>query len=232
MTAPRTTLRQALLAAALTAALAGCATGRQARADFAYLPLWPFTSTAEADAATGGWHADPAATALRFTRDFLGFTELDRSTRVEVDGDQAWVGVGATLPDGRPRTAATVHLARFGTTADAPWVVVGTRDSVLTLDAPAYGSPVATEIDAGGTISGVDESLHLQVRQAGRPDLLGESCCLSTGGQNTPWTYRVTYRANADGADDTNSGPITLVVSTGGHVAEVETFAVTGLRVG
>lgn len=205
-------LREVL--AALTLLCAGL-TAPPAAADSGLLPLWP-----PAPGSGGSW--DAAQTALRFTRDFLGFTGIDRVTSVEPAGDQAWVGVGALLPDGEPRTAATIHLARFG---DAPaWRVVGTRDSILTLDRPAYGSAATAVIDAGGVISGVDESLHLQVRQGTRPGLLGESCCTPAGGIEQPWSARVAVTPP-------DPGPVTLVVSTGGHVAEVEVFAITALRV-
>lgn len=207
--------------------LAACAglSAPAAHADFGYVPMWPFGSEAEAAAAMADWHDDPAATALRFARDFLGFTELDRTTGTDVVGDEAWVGVGAALPDGRPRTAATVHLARFGSGENAPWEVVGSRDTVLTLERPAYGSAVGEIFQAGGTISGVDESLRVQVRQIGRTDVVGGFCCLPAGGQQTPWTVPVAAAGAAP-------GPLTVVVYTGGHVAEVETFAVTGVIVG
>lgn len=208
-------------------ALLGCALAAPAPADFDYLPLWPFATAAEAaaaQAAGGDWHADPGATALRFARDFLGYREIDRTTSTDVVGDEAWVGVGALLPDGRPRTAATVHLARFGDAPDAPWEVVGTRDTILTLDRPAYGAATGPVIDAGGIISGVDESLRLLVLQAGRPGPLGESCCVPAGGQQQPWSSRV-------GFTGAQPGTVVVSVSTGGHVADVESFAVTGLRV-
>ncbi len=201
-----------------------------AQATFDYLPLWPFATAAQAEAwraapAGQDWHADAAGTALRFARDFLGYNEIDRTTSIETDGDEAWVGVGALLPDDRPRTAAVVHLARFGDAPDAPWEVVGTRDSILTLDRPAYGNTVGPVIDAGGTISGVDESLRLLVLQSTQAGPLGESCCVPAGGQQQPWSSRVGFAG-------AQPGTVVLSVSTGGHVADVESFAVTGLRVG
>lgn len=198
-----------------------------ARAEFDYVPMWPFRSAAEASAAQDDWHDDPVATAMGFARDYLGFTGLDRATGSDVIGDEAWVGVGAALPDGRPFTAATVHLVRFGTGDSddaAPWEVVGTQDTVLTLDAPRYGSGVGSVFESGGLISGVDESLHVQVRQIGRPTVVGEYCCLPAGGIRTPWAVPVRV--------DAAPGPATVVVSTGGHVALVERFAVTGVVVG
>ncbi|WP_158166805.1 hypothetical protein [Mycolicibacterium smegmatis] len=227
-----TTRRMAgvLGAALLTAALGLTPGTANAAEEFTYQPLWPFAS--QADAGTwlreGGpaghapWHADPSATALSFTRDYLGFTEIDRVTDVTEHADEAWVDVGYVLPNDRPTTAATIHLARYGAAPDAPWEVVGSRDDVLTLTAPPYGSPVSQAIDAGGAITGVDESLRLRVHQNGPEQMLGEHCCVAAGGEAAPWSATVNFIPP-------QPGTVTLVVWTGGHVAEVEKFAVTGL---
>ena len=71
-----------------------------------------------------------------------------------MDGAEAYVAIGFRLPDGSPHTAADVHLVKVGTGADAPWEVVGTRDTTLTLDRPAYGSTVASPMTVGGRITG------------------------------------------------------------------------------
>lgn len=196
---------------------------------FPYQPLWPFPGQPAADdwlqerrpLGESLWHADPAATALKFTREFLGFTDLDRTTMVNVQPREAWVGVGQADPRGQPMTVATLHLARLGPAADAPWSVVGTEDTELTLDTPAYGSPVQPVLDVGGIVSGVDESLHVQARQIS--GLLGEFCCLPAGGQRSPWSVSVPMSPAQPGA-------VTVVVSTGGHYAAIERFAITGLR--
>lgn len=193
-------------------------------ADFGYQPLWPFGSAAEADRWAGEHPggSDPAGTALAFTRDFLGFTDVDRADAARIDGRQAWVPVGFTLPDGGPTTAATIHLVRFGSGADAPWEVVGADGRDLTVDTPAYGSTAGAVIDAGGVISGVDECIRLQVRQLGHPEVLGEFSCVMAGGAQTRWSAQVPVTGAAP-------GPIAVIAATGGHVAEVERFAVTGL---
>lgn len=206
------------------------ATATPTPATFQYQPLWPFGSQDDADrwVRDGGapWHADAEVTALRFTRDYLGFGEIDRVTAVETQSAQAWIGVGHALGEGEPSTVATIHLARFGDDPDAPWEVVGTRDGVLTLDMPSYGAPVVSVFGAGGTVSGVDESLRLQVRQSFQDGEVGGYCCLPAGGEAAPWTVEVTT------TEAVRPGVATLVVSTGGHVAEIERFAVTGVRFG
>ncbi len=190
---------------------------------FTYQPLWPFASQDEADRWDAPWHADPKTTALRFAKDYLGFAEIDRTTTVTEHVDEAWVGVGYASPSGESATAATIHLARFGTAPNAPWEVIGSIDEALTLSTPEYGSTVGTVIEAGGTITGVDESLHVQVRQSAQENVLGDYCCVPAGGESRPWSAKFSTLPPQPGA-------LTLVVWTGGHVAEVEKFAVTGLR--
>jgi hypothetical protein len=59
-------------------------------------------------------------------------------TSTDVQADEAWIGVGYPTEGGRAATAAVIHLVRFGPSPDAPWEVVGTRDSTLTLDVPRF----------------------------------------------------------------------------------------------
>lgn len=195
-----------------------------AEENFPYQPLWPFADAGEAAAwqeshREGGhqpWHLDADATALEFTTGYLGFTEIDQVQASDVDGDEALVTVG--FAEG---TAAVVHLVKIGAGQDAPWEVVGTRDTTLTLTEPRYGSTVSAPVTVGGRITGVDESIRVQVRQPS--GLLGESCCLTAGGEDMPWTTTVSYQGATGAA-------LTVVASTGGHAAEVERFAITGVR--
>lgn len=193
-------------------------------------PLWPFTTLAEAGSwerafrsdGSRPWHRDPAQTALSFTQGYLGFDGIDRVTSRDVDGREARIGVGASASEGTG-TAAVIHLVRFGSGADAPWEVVGTDDADFSLTAPAYGATAGSPLRAGGRITGVDESVRVDVRQPSSEKVLGTTCCLSAGGRNQPWTSSVTFT----GADDP---VLTVVASTGGHVAEVERFTVTAVR--
>ena len=157
-----------------------------AGAEFGYPPLWPFSTQAEADAwrqqhaaqGTQPWHLDAEETALAFTTGYLGFGEIDQVVGRDVRDREAWVSVGYDAGSG-PSTAAIVHLVRFGPGDDAPWEVVGTRDTDLTLEAPSYGSGVSSPVTVGGRITGVDESLRVQVRQASSEAPIGEACCSS-----------------------------------------------------
>ncbi|MEV0287639.1 MULTISPECIES: hypothetical protein [unclassified Kribbella] len=200
---------------------------------FRYQPLWPFASVAEAgewqqDYREGGrqpWHLDADQTALSFTTGFLGFTEIDQVVDRSIEGDEAWISVGYDSGEGQGSVAAVLHLARIGQGEDAPWEVVGSRDSTLTLERPRYAARVSSPITVRGRITGVDESIRVEVRQTGSDGPLGSSCCVPGGGQRQPWSTRVSFRGAAGGA-------VTVVASTGGHVQDVERFAVTGVRVG
>lgn len=200
---------------------------------FAYQPLWPFTSVADAakwqrayrDGGQQPWHLDADETALSFTTGFLGFTEIDRVITRSIEGNEAWISVGYQSGEGSASVAAVLHLVRISDGDDAPWEVVGTRDSTLTLERPRYGAKVSSPITVSGRITGVDESIRVDVRQAGTEEPVGKSCCLPGGGEKQPWSVRVTFRGAADGA-------LTVVASTGGHVQEVERFAITAVRIG
>ncbi|TDC02781.1 hypothetical protein E1267_28645 [Nonomuraea longispora] len=198
-----------------------------------YQPLWPFSTQEEAEGwrrahgEDGGraWHLDAARTALAFTRDYLGFTEIDRAVKISEEGAHARVHVGYRSQEGdRPAVAAVVHLVRYGSGEDAPWEVVGTDDTSFTLTRPAYGAAVSSPLTVGGRISGVDESITVHVRRPGTDAPLGERCCVPAGGEKAPWSATVDFTA-------TPGGTLTVVASTGGHVATVERFAVTGVSV-
>jgi hypothetical protein len=198
---------------------------------FAYQPLWPFRSSDEAEAwqqayRSGGhqpWHLDAAQTALTFAQGYLGYSEIDRTTSRSVDDAEAEIGVGYETEGGRTGTAAVVHLLRLGSGADAPWEVVGTADTDLTLTSPAYGANATSPVSAGGRITGVDESIRVQVRQPSSSEPLGERCCVAAGGERTPWQTTVSFRGASDPV-------LTIAASTGGHLKRVERFAVTAVR--
>jgi hypothetical protein len=48
-------------------------------------------------------------------------------------------------------------------------------------------------------------------------------CCLPAGGSNTPWSATVSFTASPGAV-------LTIAASTGGHMATVERFTVTGVR--
>ncbi|WP_405064903.1 hypothetical protein OG558_23450 [Kribbella sp. NBC_01510] len=197
---------------------------------FAYQALWPFSSASDAAAwqqnyRSGGqqpWHLDPEQTALSFTTGYLGFTEVNRVVSRSVSRDEARIGVGYQA-EGRLGHAATLHLARIGQGPDAPWEVVGSIDTTLTLDRPRYGATVTSPMTVGGRITGVDESIRVDVRQLSSEQPIGTFCCLPAGGERQPWSARVGFTGATGSA-------LTVVASTGGHLQGVESFAITGVR--
>ncbi|WP_245568812.1 hypothetical protein [Nocardia concava] len=204
-----------------------------APAEFGYQPLWPFGSVSEAvawqrSADPGGhqpWHLSEASIAQMFTQQYLGFTAVNKVVKVRTQGEESWVSVGFDNPNGAATVAAVVHLVRIGegTANDKPWEVVGTQDTTLTVSTPAYGATVRSPITVGGTITGVDESLHIQLGALGQDHPVGNVTGIPAGGNAAPWTASVPFTL-------TCPATLTIAVSTGGHIAEVERFAVTGAR--
>lgn len=193
-----------------------------------YLPLFPFRSSAD----VAGWehsrslgpdYLDARQTALAFAH-FLGYTGVTEIVSVSSASDGDHVSVGFTIPGGGAHTAAIVHLVRFGQGENAPWEVVGTDDTTLTLTVPGYGSIVSGPLTVGGKITGVDESITVRLFRPGVPAAVAVSCCHAAGGTGTPWSVRVPKPTAAGG------GILIIAASTGGHVAQVERFAVTAAR--
>lgn len=195
---------------------------------FVYVPLWPFASVAAAEQwqreANGHqpWHLDAGQIAVMFASQYLNFTEINRVVRQTVTASDAHVTVGYTA-GGTTGTAAVIHLVRIGSGAARPWEVVGTDDTAtFSLTEPPYGSRVAGTIAVGGHIAGVDESIRVTARQL--PGVVGGYCCLPAGA-SAPWSVPLSLTG-------TQPGPVTIVASTGGHLAVVERFTVTGVRSG
>jgi hypothetical protein len=197
-----------------------------------YLPLFPFASLADVHAwqasyESGGhqpWHRSPDLTATAFAA-FLGYTDVTQVASSAVSGNDARVAVGIKLPDGTISTAAIIHLVLFGSGQHAPWEVVGTDDRTFTVDRPAYGSTVSSPVTVGGTITGVDESIRVTGHTPSAQLPVGAYCCQAAGGTRSPWSASMTFLA-------LHGQVITIAAATGGHVAAVERFAVTGARVG
>lgn len=199
-------------------------------AQFAYQPLFPFAGVADADAwvreaRPGGhqpWHDDAGMIAVMFAQQYLGYQHIDKVTKTTEQREQAWVGVGFTNPNGDLATAAVLHLVQIGSAPGGPWEVVGSEDTTLAVTTPGYGSTVTSPVRVGGRVTGVDESLQVQViGGAGSP--AGTVAPIPAGGTDSPWTATVPFTASCPAT-------LTIAVATGGHIAEVERFAVTGVR--
>ena len=195
-----------------------------------FVPMYPFAdvtavSSWESAYRSGGhqpWHRDAGATALSFAG-FLGFTAIDIVTSSHQSAGEAHVGVGYRNRSGVAATAAVIHLVRYGSDDIAPWEVVGTDDTTLTVTRPTYGARVTSPVTVGGTITGVDENIVVTIRQLTNQAPLGTHAGVPAGGQSSPWSVQVSYGGAA-------TGPLIIVASTGGHLQAVERFAVTGAR--
>jgi hypothetical protein len=232
--APSTKLPPTVLTTTAASAAVATPSGTAPATTGTYQLLWPFADQDQAAAwqvsyRTGGhdpWHLDAGQTARSFTQGYLAYASIDQVTSVSQTGSDARIGVGHKAPDGTTSTAAVIHLIKVGSGQDTPWEVVGTDDTAtLTLTTPAYGATVTSPATVGGRITGVDESLRVQVLRLADGKSVGQTGSIPAGGQNTAWTAQVSYAAPANSM-------LTIAVSTGGHVSDVERFAVTGVRSG
>lgn len=169
-----------------------------------------------ANAGTAATDADTAA--LEFTTDYLGFTEIDQVKSHDVGETEAWVTVG--YDEG---VSATLHLTRPD--ADADWKVVGTKDDGFSITSPADGDPISSPLEVEGRISGVDESIVVDVRQPSSEEPLGTVGGIPAGGEDSPWSATVEF----SGATDPE---LHVVASTGGHIQTVERFTVRTVTAG
>lgn len=194
-----------------------------------YQPLWPFADYAQAKqwetvAGPSGhqpWHADAGQTALAFVDGYLGFGDITMVTSTSIHGDEAHIGVGYKNPNGTPVTAAVLHLVRFTPTpgnTKAGWEVVGSDDTTLSIESPPYGSQVRSPMTVGGHITGVDEAITVWVRTLSGG--VTRMASIAAGGANAPWTETVPF---------TQTGVLTIVASTGGHLQQHERFAIQGV---
>jgi hypothetical protein len=177
------------------------------------LPLWPIN-----EAGRGDHFGDAPTTALAFTRQYLGFTDITTVTSSRYDDQGAHIGVGYRNPAGQLATAAVLHLIQY--TGGGPWEVVGSDDTTLTLEQPRYGSVVSSPMTVGGHITGVDENIRVVVRTQA-DGVVGRAPAVPAGGQASPWRTTVSF---------TGSGVLTVVASTGGHLQAVERFAIQGVH--
>lgn len=168
--------------------------------------VWPFGSAAEAKtwqeqyAANGAqpWHLDAVETATSFVNGYLGMTQLDRVTAKQVGNDTADVSLGRQLPSESHAlmTATTVHLVRWGTGKDAPWLVTGASEQYLKVQAPPAGDLVTSPVTVTGPGFGVDEMLTVTLRSLHAPAALGQG---HTGfGNGGPWSVSVRFSTAPD----------------------------------
>lgn len=195
------------------------------------LPIWPFSNPQEArnwqeSYRQGGhspWHVDAAFTAVAFTQGYLGFTELDQAIKTDIRGQDALVQVGFSPQEGQtPQVAATVHLIKYGSGPNTPWEVVGAEGSGIAVTTPEYGTAAHSPAMVSGTLTDAAGNVQIRFLQPGSEKPLAESQAIPVAGA---WRTTVPFTAKPDQV-------ITVVAATGGHVADVERFAVTAVTPG
>ena len=114
-----------------------------------YVPLWPFANYTQArNEATIGCPANAACelsaaqTALEFTQTYLDFSDITNVTSSSVGSDEAKVGVGYRTRVASPscRSSAPDPVRGLPQDPERSWEVVGSEDTTLSLEKPAYGS--------------------------------------------------------------------------------------------
>ena len=149
-------------------------------------PLWPVGSTA-----AGDWQRDPASTAKHFMDDYLQMPAVDQKGDVQVDSTHATVQMGRVLPSESKKyvVATTVSLDLDKRTG--LWWVTGASADYLSVTQPAAHDGIGSPVTLSGRITGVDESVRGEVRDADGK-VLG-SAFVGGGGQDSPWSVQVTY---------------------------------------
>jgi len=162
---------------------------------------WPYSSRSEARAhiaSAGPEMTDPRAVALRFVLGFLQRPEVDRVTGVRSQDAGLGVTVGRRVPEsGRVIDVTTVYLVRVAASDSAPYVVVSATAPYLSITGPAAGAAIRSPLTVSGRITGVDESIRVDVRVLSRPAPIG-SARTPGGGDNSPWSAPVSFPATAD----------------------------------
>jgi hypothetical protein len=82
---------------------------------------------------------------------------------------------------------------------------------------------VTSPVTVAGRITGVDENVRVAVWQLSSEGPLGRSQGIPAGGDNYLWSTSVHFV----GASDPT---LTIVATAGGHLQQVERFAVQGVR--
>jgi hypothetical protein len=202
--------------------------------------LWPLSNSLEAirfarsNPAPSAWQRSASQTALRFTRTYLGFTDITTVIAVRFRGARADLDVGYLPTSASINVAATIELRRWADLAGAPWEVVGATTKGLsasaTLGPPSSGIRPLT---VTGLITGVDESIGIDVRLLSHAKPIAVSCCLAAGGQSMAWrrTVSVPLAPPVQPSQSASVTSLSVITHTGGHLQAVERFTVTGVLV-
>ena len=127
------------------------------------------------------WRSDADQTALHFLSDHLQMPYLDTVVSSTVRGDSAEVAVGRVLPSDTKQAvpATTITLQR----ASGTWYVESARADQLTVTRTSVN---ASTVTVGGRITGVDESIQVELRAGDTAQPLAHASTPG-GGQDSPW---------------------------------------------
>lgn len=188
-------------------------------------PVWPFTSDTqaadwEAHPGSRSWAADPVQVTQHLMDDYLGLPGK-ATRRINSDVDVAIVVVSAA-----DRPVSQVHLERVGRDSSGPWSVTAASSDDLAVTQPSSGDEVSSPVHAAGTVSGVDQSVHLRLISDG---LLAEA--YAPAGNVRPWTQSLSWTrtdwsvaalaaATFNGKGDLSAVTITPVLRAGATSAD------------
>jgi hypothetical protein len=131
--------------------------------------VWP-------DATTSRRFEDPAAAALNFAVDYLGFTDPVVGEFAAGDSRSGEVEV-------RPAPAGpvtTVLVRRLP--PDDSWWVLGAATDNLRIEAPTAGDPVSSPVEVAGTSTAFEGTVDVEVRADGAAEPIARG--FATGGAN------------------------------------------------
>ncbi|MBK5308259.1 MAG: hypothetical protein JJD92_16370 [Frankiaceae bacterium] len=125
-------------------------------------PVWPFTTNAQASEwlsrpGSRSWAADPVKVVAHLMSDYLKLPG-QATRRINDDADVAIVEVSA---GGRP--VSQVRLERVGQRPAGPWSVTAAFAEDLIVSRPKDGEDVTSPLQTSGTVTGVDESVHVRL---------------------------------------------------------------------
>jgi hypothetical protein len=183
------------------------------------IPVWPFTSDAQAAdwvAAPGDrtWAADPVQVAQHLLDDVLALPGTAVGTAGGGDVVRVVVRAG-----GRP--VSTVQLEQVGRGPNGPWAVTGASAEDVGITTPDAGGSVESPLTVTGRVTGVDESVHVQ--------LLAGSTQLADGhapaGAEQPWSQLLRWSS-------TTWSTGAVVASTYDGKGDLHALALTPVRRG
>lgn len=151
------------------------------------MPAWPFASNAQAaawqaDPGSRTWASDPVLVAQHLLDDFLQLPGTAVGTASRGDVVRVVVKVAE-------RPVSTVRLEQVGG-VDGPWSVTGAVAEDLAITAPLRETRVPSPTTVTGTVTGYDESVHVQLRANAGREIAGG---YAMAGAELPWRMQLVW---------------------------------------